>query len=203
MHVQKSETAPEVCHSSEVLDDPIFSSHASILHPACVKGEGTGDSTGLFPSMDQKSRHTHCQHTLAYFPYIPLCAYCHANCIPVKEEALAVRSLEKTSDNRDIKMLWECIWYLHPDLIPPHLQPPDLCQSPKLDCARPTLIPPKTCPVHKVPDSSPSEGFCPLALPLSPCPTGLHPASCSGRAPRPSHKPPQALSGRQTADAID
>lgn len=113
MCVQRSETAPEVCHSSEVLDDPIFSSHASILHPACVvKGEGTGDSTGLFPSMDQKSGHTHCQHTLAYFPYIPLCAYCHANCIPVKEEALAVLSLEKMNDNRNIKILWECIWYL-------------------------------------------------------------------------------------------
>lgn len=72
---------------------------------------------------------------------------------PCERRSPGCGSLEKMSDNRGIKMLWECIWYLHPDLIPPHLQPPVLCQSPILDCARPTLIPPKPCPVHKVPDS--------------------------------------------------
>lgn len=148
---------------------------------------------------------THCQHTLAYFPYIPLCAYCHANCIPVKEEALAVLSLEKMNDNRNIKILWECIWYLRR----PH--PTTFAASHSVPVPQTGLCTSYFDPSKAMPGtqgawlllSSPSEGFCPLALPLSPYPTGLHPASCSGRAPRPSHKPPQALSGRRTADAID
>lgn len=186
MHVQRSETAPEVCHSSEVLDDPIFSSYASILDPACVvKVKGQVTPLASFHPWTRRAD-THCQHTLAYFPYISLCAYCHANCIPVKEAALAVLSLEKTSDNRDIKMLWECIWYLHPDLIPPHLQPPVLCQSPKLDCARPTLIPPKPCLVHKVPDSCcPAlvKDFVPWLFPYPPTQKG-----CTLRAARGGHR---------------
>lgn len=75
VHVQRSEAAPEVCHSAKVLDDPIFSSNTNILAPACVsKGEGTGDSTGLFPSMHQKSGHTLPTCTLASFCiYTTLC----------------------------------------------------------------------------------------------------------------------------------
>lgn len=69
MHVQRSETAPEVCHFSEVLDDPIFSSYASILDPACVvKVKGQVTPLASFHPWTRRAD-THCIFSI----YITLC----------------------------------------------------------------------------------------------------------------------------------